>query len=819
MHRSLRLVTAALLLAATTAGAQVIQVPQTPQPPQSPPAAAGAAAAAVPFTGTADVGALFTGTDGDEARYERYRDLQSGVFSSFRLSRESASYLFDANAFHVGYRDQRYNVAFLGRRVNFSFDWTSSPLNFSYQARTPFDRDGDATLTLPDSAQAAVQGPTNATTDGVVGVPCAPGGPPAACGNATQAAQAIANRSIYDALAGTFDLRYKRDIAAVGVTVMPTTTVDLDARFVSSKRSGEQPWGASFAFNNAIEVPQPLDQRTNDMGVGATWAGDRSTFRLGWDGSWFNNDVHSLAWDNPIRLTDFTNGLAPPSGPYDPSGYSNGNGPAFGRQAMAPSNVMNVVSGIGMYRLPGAWRSTLNGTVQFTSQTQDEMLIPWTSNAVINSPAVLAAFPQLAQLPRPTAQAEAKGMNALINLSTRPSRRVNLAVRYRYNERDVQTPAFDATQYVRFDAVPSSSPEAITHQYDTSRHLFDANASFTPVRWGTLRVGYGYEATARQGRGFADVGENIVRVSFDTYTSQYFTVRASVDVGVRRGEGFVETHPVSESEDLLFIIGEAGTQPTLRYYDEADRNRMRGSVILTVFPRDTFDVYVQFAGTRDRYRPDEEFVVDPSRQGELFGLHEQDVMTWNVGLNVHPNDVLSLGANYGRDRYSSFQLSRNANPPPDPSWIDPNRNWTLDNDDDVNNISVFVDLLRAVRNTDIRFGYDLTDSNNSFVHGGPRVAALASLNQFIALPAVDNTWHRANADVQYFFTNRVGVGVGYLFEKFSIADFNTIDSEGPVGFAPATGEPRIDWLGGLITGYGNRPYTGNTGYVRLLYRF
>ena len=30
---------------------------------------------------------------------------------------------------------------------------------------------------------------------------------------------------------------------------------------------------------------------------------------------------------------------------------------------------------------------------------------------------------------------------------------------------------------------------------------------------------------------------------------------------------------------------------------------------------------------------------------------------------------------------------------------------------------------------------------------------------------------------------------------------------------------RIDWLGGLMTGYGNRPYTGHTAFVRLLYRF
>jgi hypothetical protein len=40
-----------------------------------------------------------------------------------------------------------------------------------------------------------------------------------------------------------------------------------------------------------------------------------------------------------------------------------------------------------------------------------------------------------------------------------------------------------------------------------------------------------------------------------------------------------------------------------------------------------------------------------------------------------------------------------------------------------------------------------------------------------------------------------------------------------VGFAAATGVPRIDWLGGLATGYGNRPYEGSTFLVRALVRF
>jgi hypothetical protein len=31
--------------------------------------------------------------------------------------------------------------------------------------------------------------------------------------------------------------------------------------------------------------------------------------------------------------------------------------------------------------------------------------------------------------------------------------------------------------------------------------------------------------------------------------------------------------------------------------------------------------------------------------------------------------------------------------------------------------------------------------------------------------------------------------------------------------------PRIDYLGEINTGYGNRPYTGNTAFMRVLYFF
>ena len=76
-----------------------------------------------------------------------------------------------------------------------------------------------------------------------------------------------------------------------------------------------------------------------------------------------------------------------------------------------------------------------------------------------------------------------------------------------------------------------------------------------------------------------------------------------------------------------------------------------------------------------------------------------------------------------------------------------------------------------------------------------------------------NKWHRVTAGLEYFFASKVGVGVSYWFEKFSVTDFNTIDIPGQPG------TPRIDYLGEVSTGYGNRPYKGNTALVRLLYFF
>jgi MtrB/PioB family decaheme-associated outer membrane protein len=803
---SSRLVTAAgvLLLSAQVA---LAQTPATPQP-QAP---AGAAPSG-PSLGSIDFGFRGTNADTDEARYERYQDLRNGVASLFQIGKETGSYVMGARAYNVGYRDQRYKLDYDRSKLKFGFLWDSIPTNFSYLTVSPWTVDDDnGVLTISPALRQQVQNRT------AVGVPCAPGAPPAACGNPTQAAQALANRSIYNQNLAGFDIQARRDIAAVALNYAATPSLDVNVDVSSTGKTGHQPWGASFAFNNANEVPLPLDNRTNDVSAGVEWSHAKGMARLAWNGSFFDNNVSTLTWDNPIRATDFDNGLQPPNGPYDPSAYSNGNGPARGRMALPPSNHMNVVSAMGLYKMPA--HTTVNGTLQFTDQRQNEALIPWTINPLIAQPSVYAVFPHLAALPRSTADAEAKGVNALINLNSRPFRRIAFNVRYRYNDRDNQTPTFDATEYVRFDAVPEEIEEGLSQQFDTTRKTFDATATFNLYRFGAVRAGYGHDGWERQGRGFSDVGDNIFRVSYDAFTNQYFTIRAAYEGSRRRGDGFIESG--------IDYEGVGGTQPSLRYYDEADRNRHRTSLTFTMMPKDIVDVNVTFTAGRDSY-PQDEFT--PGR--DQFGLLDNDTTAFAVGVDVLPRPQLALGATYEYETYSALQRSRNAAPQPSPEWFDPTRDWTMDNDENVNTLTLYADLLKAIKRTDIHVAYDFMDSDNAYVHGGPRIQQLETNTSvtgtscptgvsdcFIPLPKVTTNWNRFTADVKYFFRADIGIGFVYRYEKLNVTDFATIDANGSVGFTAETGTVRTDYLGGLITGYNPRNYKGQTAFIRLLYLF
>lgn len=798
--RTISTLTAAALLSVSAIQAGAQTPPTKPEPP------------AVPSLGELDFGYRGGSIDGDEARFERYRDLRPGATSFLQLRRDAEKYRFEASAFNLGYRDQRAAAEYTDGTFTARGLFDSTPLNYLYDAPLIWTNEGNGRFTLPVDLRRAVEGPTNAAGDGsAVGVPCAPGFGPTSCSAAT-AAQAIANRSIFNTITSPADIAVKREVVGVKLGYIPTSAFGVNAAFESTGRSGSMPWNASFAFNNVNQLPVEIDQRNNEVKVDTEWVNPKGMIRVDYWGSYFTNDIQTLTWDNPIRATDFNSGTGLG---FDANAYSNGNGPAFGQAALWPGNTLNSFGLTGMLKtIP---KTTVNGSVQLTYMRQNENLLPWSVNSVINQPVVLSQYPDLRSLGRTSAQAAVNGVNALVNVSSRPTKYLTLQGRYRYNQHDNNTPHFDARTYVTFDgAVRTITDNPLTNHvegwseyFHITRKNLDANATFRLRDYGSLRVGYANEKFDREGRGFSEVNEDTLRLAYDAQLFERLSVRASLDAARRRGDGFILS-------GLDYEVSVGATQPGLRYFDEADRDRTRGAVILTATPVDAASIFVQYATTRDTFLADES--VPAGR--EQFGLLSQDVDAIVAGIDLVPNEMVHLGVSIGRDEFSALQKSRNANPPPDPSWIDPARNWTLDNNEVVKTYLAYVDLVGlANAKADIRLSYEFNDSDNAFNFGGPRIPVLQAGGAFVPLPNVTNEWQRFTADLKYYFTPKVGVGVGYWFDKFDVADWGTIDSNGPVGFTTATGTPRIDWLGGLLTGYGNRPYEGSRVFVRLLYRF
>ena len=716
--------------------------------------------------GTVDVGVRASNVDGDTARFQRYRDMRDqGAGFKFDIDRNGSDWALKTFARNVGYRDQRFHALAATSRLKLTFDWKQTPLFYGNTTATAYVEASPGVFTLDPIARLAVQNGT------AIGIPRTP----------VQAQSA----SIYRGLASTFDLKSRRDTATFSLAYAATRELALKVEFNSYARSGSQPWGAAFGFSALPEVPLPLDNRTNNLMAGAEWANKKGMLRVAYEGSYFDNRIETLTWDNPLRATDYNQNPATVTG-YDPNGYVTGNGAAQGRMALAPSNHANGINALGLVKLPS--RSSLSATFGVVGMRQNAALIPWTSNAVIADPKVYASYPGLATLDRTTADADVRLINSSVNFNTKPNRYFGLTAKYRFFNRDDRTPLFSATDYVRLDAVPATGG-GTTMPLNITRNTVNVDATITPMPYTAFRVGVGRDLLDHT-RAYSSLADTTYRASVHVTGHQYVGMRVLYEHTIRDASGF-------DAE----VLAANGAQPASRWYDDASRTRDRATLLLDVTPA----AFIGFNATA--------FVGndDYNDTNQQFGLLSNDNTGYTVGLSVAPARGVSFGANYGRERYTSLQKSRNASGPSDATWTDPTRDWNLDSDETVNTVNANVDLIRALPKTEIRLRYDWTDSDQGFLYGGPRIDALASVGQFVPLPAVTNSWQRGTLDVRYFMTPKVGIGAAYWFDKYEVNDYQTLDL--------SNGTPRTDYVGSLMLGYGYRPFTANTGFLSVFYAF
>src|SRR5688572_2428841 len=641
--------------------------------------------------GEVDFGARVSGGLDDVGRFQSYRDPTSGpTLNYLRYERNRESWLFTARFDNVGYRDQRYQASFdRYGTVKASFDWNQIPTWYSGVSQSPFREELPGVFRLDDTIQQAVE-------------------------NRTGTLQS------YVPQLQAFDTRARRDIADARISYSATQNMDLRVNYLSQGRSGHQPWAASFGFSNANEVPLTVDHRTHQVTTELEWSNPRGSARVGYDGSWFNNGVESLVWDNPLRFTDRTHANA----------YSAGDGSSQGRMALFPDSSAHTVSASGSLALPA--RSRAFAYVSLGSWLQDERLLPHTINTAI-SPIPLA---------RETAEGEARVTSMNYRITSRPLPMLWLNAQYRLYDYDNRTPHFAVTQYVRLDGNVATSATGGSEPFEMKRQFVDVDASVTPFRHLAFRAGYGRERDDRSYRYFEQTTEDIVRASIDATGFAWGSVRLQYDHSKRRGEGF--------DEEVLDDIGE---QVSLRQFDISDRDRDRVSAIVQVMPWDT----VGFNFTTS--------VAQDNRPDAAFGLQDNDMHSVTFGVDVSPRETLTLGASYAFEHYGTYQKSRQANP--GVQFEDPTRDWWTDMDEDVHTWG-FTANARVTDRTTVDALYDYVHGDALYLYVVPENSTLTPPQQ---LPPLLSRYQRAYVDVRHALSTRLAIAFGYRLDKYNVDEF------------------------------------------------
>ena len=78
-----------------------------------------------------------------------------------------------------------------------------------------------------------------------------------------------------------FDMMTQRNIGSGNVVFNANKNTDLIINVRSTNRNGSIPFGGTFGFSNAVELPAPIDTHTTDVQTALELANQRGMFRVG----------------------------------------------------------------------------------------------------------------------------------------------------------------------------------------------------------------------------------------------------------------------------------------------------------------------------------------------------------------------------------------------------------------------------------------------------------------------------------------------------------------------------------------------------------
>jgi MtrB/PioB family decaheme-associated outer membrane protein len=341
-----------------------------------------------------------------------------------------------------------------------------------------------------------------------------------------------------------------------------------------------------------------------------------------------------------------------------------------------------------------------------------------------------------------------------------PIEKSRLDLRYRYDDRDNETPR-DVYVYIRNDSEDqqslSSDQARVNRPYSFTQHNVDFEAGYEIFRRTELTLGYDWTQTERDYQEAKRVWENGVGAELYSRPVNWFTARTHYRHSWRDNSGYdgVEPQYAGWSAQYLATFDPATefeNHPLLRKYYMAKAQTNEVGALFTLAPIESVGIGINVDWAHEDFTDTE------------VGLTERTIFTTGLDVSWAVTERLYTHAFYSYDHFVSEQTSWSFQNVGQTTL--PERIWKGSDTDHGQTVGagIHIDLIPERLGLDSQYLF-------SWMRGEIGLDFGPTLGPDFAYPNTRTRIHSANVRLDFQATEQIGMRVGYLYERMKTRDW------------------------------------------------
>jgi MtrB/PioB family decaheme-associated outer membrane protein len=567
---------------------------------------------------------------------------------------------------------------------------------------------------------------------------------------------APADMTLFGASLADQSNRFQRRTLGGGFSVVLPENLDFSAGYDRVTKKGRffeyGTMGLTGGNPRSVALNERFDYSTDLWAAALGYTVQALQLQLQYQGSYFNDHEDSVTWVNPYLANAAWN----PNAGFPTTGVPCFDVPVagcgLGRKAQPPDNLFNQLIASGGYNL-GFWNTRITANGAFGWRNQDDDFLPFTVNqALVSTP-----------LPRGDLNGEVNTTLLNFRVDTRPLPRTRLDLRYRFDDRDNDTPR-DVYLYIRNDSENQTggitgSQARVNRPYSFTHHELEADATYTVFERTDWTVGYQWEQWNRTMQEALQVWDHSVFTRLVSHPWPWIHARAEYQHTWQNTSDYYGVQPLYYGHSPESLVGfdpatDFENHPLLRkpYMAEAQKDRISG--ILTLIPHQDVSVALSTNWLQVDF-------------DEALGLQELETLSSGIDFSWTPMPWLTGSVFYNFERYFARQ----------DSWSfsnlaqsqDPTRRWSGRDKDlgHTTGVNLHVDVLPDRLGVDTQFLFGKTRGLIRVDRG----IGLVPPGSDVPYPDNDTKIWDVGIQADYRFWDRFGMRVGYLFERLDTSDW------------------------------------------------